>query len=49
MLKDMLYHPDTERLGVPNFLTKFPWPTAVDEKVTMDDKVKVEQTYHQTW
>lgn len=48
MLKDLLFNPDTERLGVPNFLTKFPWPL-VDEKVTMDDKVKVEQTYSQTW
>lgn len=86
MLRGKLYHPDTERLGVPNFLTKFPCQfkdqnkerhrikscinvgdsltcvstmmlfsltlfsgPMVDEKVTMNDKVRVEQTYHQTW
>lgn len=49
MLRGKLYHPATEKLGVPNFLTKFPWPIKEEEKITMNDKVKVEQTYHQTW
>jgi hypothetical protein len=50
ILRGKLYHPQTERLGVPDFLTKFPeeWKKQED-KVTMDDKVKVEQSYHQTW
>jgi hypothetical protein len=49
MLRGKLYKPDTEPLGVPNFLVHFPWPKNPEEKVTMNDKVKVEQTYHQTW
>jgi hypothetical protein len=49
LLKGKLYTPETEKLGVPNFLHYFPWPKKPEEKVTMDDKVKVEQTYHQTW
>lgn len=43
LLKGKLYEAKTEPLGVPNFLVKFPWPKT-EEKVTMDDKVKVEQT-----
>jgi len=49
LLKGKLYHPETEPLGVPNFLHSFPWPKKAEEKVTMDDKVKVEQTAFQTW
>lgn len=49
ILKGALYNPDTEKLGVPNFLTKFPWPLKEEEKVTMNDKMRVEQTYHSTY
>jgi len=49
LLKGKLYHPETEPLGVPNFLHSFPWARKAEEKVTMDDKVKVEQTAFQTW
>jgi len=49
LLKGKLYKPETEPLGVPNFLHYFPWPKKPQDKVSMDDKVKVPQTYHQTW
>jgi len=49
LLKGKLYHPETEKLGVPNFLHYFPWPKKPASHVTMDDKVRVEQTDHTTY
>jgi hypothetical protein len=44
LLKGKLYEPETEALGVPNFLTNFLWPKEPEKEITMDDKMKVEQT-----
>jgi len=49
ILKGKLYTPETEKLGVPNFLRYFPWPKTPAKTVTMDDKVRVQQSYYQTW
>jgi len=49
LLRGKLYKPDTEPLGQPHFLTEFPWPKTPETEVTMNDKSRVEQTYHQTW
>jgi len=49
ILKGKLYKPEVEPLGVPDYLHYFPWPKVDDMKATIDDKVKVEQMYHQTW
>lgn len=49
LLKGKLYNAKTEPLGVPNFLTNFPWPKHPDEHISMDEKVKVEQTDFTTY
>jgi len=43
LLKGKLYHPETEALGVPNFLHKFPWPKVPEKEVSMDERLPVKQ------
>jgi len=49
LLKGKQYDAETEPLGVPNFLTNFPWPKDPNDHISINEKQRVEQTDHTTY